>query len=677
MSGNLWKRLPALCGIVMIWTCSSITFAQPATPEQEREFRAALESLQDKIGALREAELEIEREGQTRSRLWLLADVEVYAKAAEWILRHEEFFKPEYARQTEDVLAAGLARADRFAEGDLGWTARPGKTILGYFSEVDGSAQPYVLTLPGDFDPERPGRWPLHVVLHGRAATMNEVNFISRHDGKPAPREQTWIQLDVFGRTNNGYRWSGETDVFEALRNVQRRFRIDDQRITLHGFSMGGAGAWHLGLHHPSRWSSVGPGAGFVDTYRYQKIEEQLPEVQHRTLGIYDAIDYALNAANVPICTYGGELDAQLLASTMTVEAAQEFGIEIKLIVGPNMGHKFDPESRQEFMQFHLAASERGRPTFPGLREIRFTTRTLKYNRCEWMSIEEMIEQYRPTIVEGGLDENGDLQLTTENVAALKLSRDIAYVANIDGKSLPLADAADNLLPNVLYVREGDEWTVVDYDQTRAFDANPGPRKRHNLQGPIDDAFMGAFLCVRGTGTPWSERQQAWADFVLDRFDREFDKWLRGKIRIVDDRDVTPEMIDRYHLILFGDPGSNSLIADVLERLPVSWSKTEIIANGQTHDTRSRGLAMIHPNPLNRRRYVVLNSGHTFHEAQFKASNAQLYPRWGDFAILDIQPDDRGRFNETIIDSAIFDANWEFPRPSATAQADGAPSATP
>ena len=108
----------------------------------------------------------------------------------------------------------------------------------------------------------------------------------------------------------------------EAIQDVQRRFRVDPNRITLHGFSMGGAGAWHLGLHHPAMWSSVGPGAGFVDFYRYQKQTEQRPPWQHANLGIYDAIDYALNAFNVPVCTYGGENDAQLVASTSVHSAA-------------------------------------------------------------------------------------------------------------------------------------------------------------------------------------------------------------------------------------------------------------------------------------------------------------------------------------------------------------------
>src|SRR5205823_1943804 len=34
--------------------------------------------------------------------------------------------------------------------------------------------------------------------------------------------------------------------------------------------------------------------------------------------------------------------------------------------------------------------------------------------------------------------------------------------------------------------------------------------KRPGLQGPIDDAFTSRFLCVRGTGTPWTPTTRAW-----------------------------------------------------------------------------------------------------------------------------------------------------------------------
>lgn len=192
------------------------------------------------------------------------------------MLRFEEFPKKDYIDQLRQVSEKGTARAEKLQQEKADWPLQSGTTVRGYVSAVDGSVQPYAITLPDDVNPKEARRWPLYVVLHGRADQMNEVNFMHRMDGKPLSQKddqppQNWIQLDVYGRGNNAYRWAGETDVFEAMADVKRRYRIDDNRITLHGFSMGGAGAWHLGMHSPSLWASVGPGAGFVDYYRYQK----------------------------------------------------------------------------------------------------------------------------------------------------------------------------------------------------------------------------------------------------------------------------------------------------------------------------------------------------------------------------------------------------------------------
>ena len=98
--------------------------------------------------------------------------------------------------------------------------------------------------------------------LHGRGATLTEVSFIAGHDSdKALPAEQDFIQLEVFGRTNNAYRWAGEVDVFEAIDAVTKQYTIDPNRILLRGFSMGGAGTWHIGLHYPGHWAAIEAGA--------------------------------------------------------------------------------------------------------------------------------------------------------------------------------------------------------------------------------------------------------------------------------------------------------------------------------------------------------------------------------------------------------------------------------
>ena len=591
-----------------------------------------------------------------------IADVAVYAKGAEWILRHNEFYRPHYADDALAALETGAARAEAIQKGGESWGRSPGKWILGYRSAVDGSVQPYALSLPAGFDPESRERMPLHVVLHGRGSTLNEVSFIARHDGKRAPESQTWIQLDVFGRVNNAYRWAGETDVFEAIADVARRYRIDEKRITLWGFSMGGAGAWHLGLHYPSKWSSVGAGAGFVDFYKYQNVTERLPDYQHRALRIYDATDVALNLANVPFITYGGELDKQLAASLQMKELADAHEVPLELLIGAEMGHKFDDESFAKFMAFHAGHSEAGRPAFPGRREIRFVTHTLKYNRCEWLTIQELDQSYEPTTVESTVGDDGTLQLTTKNVAAVSLVRDAADQVTLDGSEpFPLYSAADQLLPEVYFVRDEEGWEQLEYDDSLEFMENPDGRKRHNLQGPIDDAFMQPFVCVRGTGTPWNEAHEAWTEWTLARFETDWDKWMRGIVPVVDDSELTEELISSRNLVLFGDPGSNAVISQVVESLPLRWTEREIELNGVRYETGSHGICLIFPNPLNPRRYVVINSGMTMREKDFVASNSWLFPKLGDAAVIRFTEESDGSFAEETVFATIFTESWTLP----------------
>jgi dienelactone hydrolase len=663
--------------LLFVMLCSSESaVAQNQTKgkkeQQEPPSADVLQALAATRDELRKSltELNAKPEVETRDGAALLADVAVFEKAATWMLRYQEFPSADYLDQLKGVLAKGKTRAEQLANGQPDWVLKTGITIRGYVSKVDGSVQPYALTLPAGVNPNEGRRWPLHVVLHGRADQMNEVNFIHRMDGKPLKAdaeqpEQNWIQLDVYGRGNNAYRFAGEADVFEAMDDVKRRFRIDEDRITLHGFSMGGAGAWHLGLHYPSMWSSVGPGAGFVDFYRYQKQdpenpEQRRPDPQHATLAIYDSVNYAMNAFNVPVCTYGGENDPQLLASTSMAEAAEVFNVPIKVIIGPKMGHAFDPESQKQFMAFHLEQSAKGRPRFGQRRQIRFSTHTLKYNECDWLAIEEVENVYEPSVVEAKINDTGDVEVTTSNVMALRIVRDVSTNAIIDGTTLECRQAGDGLLPEVYYVKGGSGWEVLSYDDSRSFADNRELRKRSDLQGPIDDAFMSSFICVRGTSTPWNETAEDWSKWTLSRFEREFSQWLRGDVRVVDDTAVTEDMIARNHLVLFGDPGSNAIYKRVLEQLPVEWTEETIKVGEQEWSAKDHGLSLIFPNPLNRSKYIVLNSGHTFHDKDFRSSNAWLFPRLGDIAVQKITRQKDGSFQEETVWSDVFGERWQL-----------------
>src|SRR5262249_54990384 len=188
------------------------------------------------------------------------------------------------------------------------------------------------------------------------------------------------------------------------------------------------------------------------------------------------------------------------------------------------------------------------------------------------------------------------------------------------------------------------------------------PEKSPGFQGPIDDAFCRPFLCVRGTGTPWHPAVGRYADGELDRFVRTWDKNLRGKLRVKDDTAITDEDVRGKNLILFGDPTSNSLIAKVLPKLPLTWTKDRVGFGGASGDSATHVPVLIHPNPLDPRFCVVLNSGHTFHEDAFQGTNALLYPRLGDYALLQLAPTQRDPFTTKVVTAGLFDEFWKLPK---------------
>jgi hypothetical protein len=189
------------------------------------------------------------------------------------------------------------------------------------------------------------------------------------------------------------------------------------------------------------------------------------------------------------------------------------------------------------------------------------------------------------------------------------------------------------------------------------------------IQGPIDDAFTTPVLCVRGTGKPWNEAVHKWAEGNLKRFEAEWDRYFRGRLPIKDDVDVTPEDIASKNLILFGDPGSNRLIAEVLDRLPLSWDKKGVYFRSERAEHTGTGAervyaadghapALVYPSPLTPDHYLVINSGHTFRAADFAGTNALLYPRLGDYALLALAPTDKDPLGVEVVTAGLFDEFW-------------------
>jgi predicted esterase len=658
----------ATVGMALVLALSSAQYAPPPSIEPNEETQKKIDSLMEKLA------LRLEQFRRLNVHDIHLADIEVYLKAAKWITKNNEYYDKDSGAWTVEALERGLIRASLRAHGESPWYQQTGHAVVhGYRSRIDGSIQPYAVTLPAEYGKEQ-RKWRLEVVLHGRNNRLNEVSFLHQFNGdKNAPKNQDYIRLDIYGRGNNAYRWAGERDVMEAVdhflaleRLVNRIQNIDPNRAVLRGFSMGGAGTWHLGLHFPDQWCVISPGAGFTTTHGYVKdLPAQLPPYQEACLHIYDAIDYAENAFNVPVVAYGGEMDPQLQAARNIEERLKKLNISMKMLVAPKLAHQFPPEWQKKMAEAREEYLNKGRPEYPP--RVRFTTYTSKYPACAWVYLIGLQRHYERASVDAERTDEG-FKIKTSNVRTLRLlmppgALRQAAVIQIDGQRIEAMPIQPFGNPSSLYVylkRNGDQWSsvlpeIIETEQVRK------PQKTHGLQGPIDDAFTAPFLCVRGTGAPWHERTEDYAKANLERFRKEWSKYFRGNLPIKDDVEIEPQDIATHHLILFGDPSSNSLIAQVLNGLPLKWTKEKIEFDGKTYSSAEHVPAMIYPSPLSSMYYVVLNSGHTFHAADFEGTNALLYPRLGDYAILKLgKGEKKDPLDVEVQEAGIFDDFWKL-----------------
>src|SRR4029078_750345 len=93
-------------------------------------------------------------------------------------------------------------------------------------------------------------------------------------------------------------------------------------------------------------------------------LPEKLPAYQEECLRIYDAVDYAENAFNVPIVAYSGEKDAPIQAAR-NIEARLKYvkGVRFPFthLVAPGLDHKFPEEWQAKAEREYAEHAKTGR----------------------------------------------------------------------------------------------------------------------------------------------------------------------------------------------------------------------------------------------------------------------------------------------------------------------------
>lgn len=605
------------------------------------------------------------RIAEYEDRIWEIdqksyaADVGVLVKAVDLAVRLGEFYKENEIPLAEEILNLADERYKELdEEGTHSWTSERGLIVRGYESSIDESYQPYGLEVPANLDLTKPV--PLLVWLHGRGDKTTDLHFLkgcmrkSQALGGFVKDQEECIILHPFGRQCVGWKHAGEIDVFEAIEAVKRDYKIDPDRIALAGFSMGGAGAWHIGAHYPDAFCMVHAGAGFAETKEYNKLTpENYPAPYVQTLWkLYDVPFYTRNFLNVPLLAYSGSDDKQKQAADLMERELAKVGHNLTHVIGEGMGHKYNQESIDQIWAALRGAWKKGRVRTP--LKIEWQTPTLRYPGHSWLKLTGLEKHWEDSTASAQWDKN-EQKLTVDlgNVSAFELGgHGLGDLSNasvvVNGQVLEAANPGF-ALDALSLKREGDQWKWGELT---------GLKKRPGIQGPIDDAFMSHFVVVPPDSEVSSPRLARWVDFERRHFASRWEALMRGKAVEYGAGELDSGDIESANLILWGDPGSNAMIAEIIDQLPIEWNEKEFTFRGKTYSTAEHVPSFIFPNPLNPKRYVVINSGLTFREGH-DGTNSQQNPKLPDWAVigLDQLPDKEspGR----IVDAGFFDESWK------------------
>lgn len=596
------------------------------------------------------------------------ADADIFLKAVRYALDFDEWYdkKPEDGiKKATALLDEAKSRIASLKSGKTPWMEGSGNKVLGFYSAIDGSPQPYGVEVPEGLSFGKGKKpVPMWIWLHGRGDTATDLHFVygkltSKKPGQFQPKGT--IVIHPFGRYCNGWKSAGETDVFEARDDAKARFNVDENRIALAGFSMGGAGAWHMGAHFADQWACVHAGAGFADVKRYQKLTpDKYPAWYEQTLwGVYDVPDYARNFFNVPLIVYSGENDTQRDAAAYMEGILKDEGLTIPHLIGPGMGHKYHPEVIKEVQAKIEAAVEKGRDPMP--KKVVLQTKSNRYNKMFWVTIGALKEQWKDGRIEAEIDEKAKLvRVKTSNVAGFDL--DLPF--RVDGEALRdfkvAIDGGAPMNPATWgYAREdGKDGTKNGWSHAGKVDFYE--KKGAGEDGLIDSMFQGSFTIVLPDKPCANPQVDAWVKTESAHFIQRWRSLMRGDPKVVMASEI-PKDAEMANLCLWGDAQGNAVVARALQNLPVEWTASKLNMAGKTYDAATHVPVMSYAwigegKQWNR---IVLNSGLTFREAHDRTNSLQN-PKLPDWAILDITQPPNAETAGKVVAADFFDANWKL-----------------
>jgi hypothetical protein len=240
---------------------------------------------------------------------------------------------------------------------------------------ADGVMRPWVVVVPAGYDPAIPA--PLLMYLHGGVGAMQitsePVRYAEENPFTPGAEERGWIMLFPFGQAGATW-WDdvGMANIRNLVREVKRRYNIDDDRVYMAGFSDGGSASFAHAMVDPTDYAAFLALNGHMGV---ASLDNDVPL-------------YAPNMRNRPIYATTTESDGLYPTRKMapTIDMALRAGADI-LYKSFEGTHDFDDISSDLPFMFDFLERHPREPSSP---EIVWEASGRKFGRCSWFAIDQV-----------------------------------------------------------------------------------------------------------------------------------------------------------------------------------------------------------------------------------------------------------------------------------------------
>jgi predicted peptidase len=131
----------------------------------------------------------------------------------------------------------------------------------------------YKLFVPNNYDPSR--RWPIILFLHGIKKRGSDLSLLDNYGLLKTAESTSDFEFIVVAPQCPAYSFwpSMRHEVLALLNQVMSNYNVDNNKVYLTGFSMGGNGVWDLATHYSKQFSAIVPLAGWYEKEAVKHIQ--------------------------------------------------------------------------------------------------------------------------------------------------------------------------------------------------------------------------------------------------------------------------------------------------------------------------------------------------------------------------------------------------------------------